>query len=169
MFYRNGVALVAAILIQLGTSAHGSPLICEALFRPASTVTLHIFADENPHFMRGPILSKTDLEAIFKDVPRAAPLVGKTAVRHMQTKTAGLDAETKAQIWWELSAYGNRHAGGSFFSDLYVTDDGRFIYRGGAGETLFIDSDGKMYRTLTRPLDNERVWVADYAKMTLLN
>ncbi|CAN5606296.1 hypothetical protein BH10BDE1_BH10BDE1_21170 [soil metagenome] len=169
MLDRIGLAAVVAILIQVGAPAKAASQTCEALFAPLTSVELEIFVDHNPQFLRGAMLSKSELDLIFKDVPRIGQYVGAAALEYLKTHTLARDSESMAQLWWELSTYAYAYTDGLFFSQLFVTTEGQFIFRGGAGETLFIDNDGKMYRTRTLELHRKRVWIANYAEMKPLN
>lgn len=93
---------------------------------------------------------------------------GRRALAYMKALPKGLDSETRAHIWMEMSVFivmSNRTA---FVSDLYILPGRRYLFRGGLGETLFIDADGTTYRTKTENLYDQKTWVADYSTLAPL-
>jgi len=71
----------------------------------------------------------------------------------------------------ELTAFMSnqaREVGNSFSSEFFFDGEGRFLFRGGLGEILFIDKDGMMYRSKGW-IGAYTVWKTNFNELRLLN
>lgn len=108
-----------------------------------------------------PLLSRKTLNQILGPKETVSGQYGRTAVRFLADLPPSYTSARKAEIWNEL-AYYIRHNRGLFFSsEMFKIEGDRFLFRGSLGETLFIDSDGTIYRTKTDSLRDH--WVIDYS------
>lgn len=115
-----------------------------------------------------PVLSDAQLIEIFKGVEMYSREHGRRALAYMKTLPKHFDSETRAHIWMEMAVFIVAYNRTVFVSDLYVLPGKRFLFRGGLGETLFIDADGTTYRTRTENLYDQKTWVADYSVLAPL-
>ena len=115
-----------------------------------------------------PNAAEATLKQIFEGVFDAGS-AGRAALTYMKRLPPDMPGATKAKLWIELVRHINNIEIIIFSSDMFTLPGGRYLFRGGAGESLFIESDGTMYRTRTVPLDRAATWEADYLQFTRIN
>jgi len=164
------VTVFAVLFVAHASGAQtGGPSIaprCSVLFSSSGVTEFPIQWTPSYPKRATPVLSDIQLLEIFKGVEMYSREHGRRALSYMKTLPKHLDSETRAHIWMEMSVFIVLYNRTAFVSDLYMLPGNRYLFRGGLGETLFIDADGTTYRTRTDHLYDQKTWVADYSTLT---
>lgn len=147
-----------------------SSLACADLFSGPSVQALPVKKVDSvvlthvryPQFQSPQILSQKVLWAIFADLSKPGDL-GAAALGYVKT-LKGHTADQMAQIWFELTEE-IRRRNPVFTSYMSQGENHRYLFRGGRGESLFIDSDGVAYRTKTEAFYSGESLQIDYSTM----
>ena len=172
----KSILILTAVLSTIAAPhAHGlgeTPgLLCASLFRASGVSRVEqwpIARVTKPAIDESPLLDRPSLKQIFEGVFDAGS-AGRAALTYMKRLPPDMPGATKAKLWIELVRHINNIEIIIFSSDMFTLPGGRYLFRGGAGESLFIESDGTMYRTRTVPLDRAATWEADYLQFTRIN
>lgn len=163
------IALIFPLISQPSVSlATVSTTTCDSLFAVPAPERVQIKQIQMITTGAVKLLSDFDLRSLFAEIETPGS-AGAAAVNYMRALPPGMGSRDKAQIWFELTRAIVRLKSISFVSVAYALEGGRYLFRGGIGETLFIDADGTLYRTHTVPLVEVQWWFIDYSKMTRIS